>query len=56
MRGSNLREDWIEAIQSVADQLQVLDESEYPASAVEDMEAETTTLKNRAAKRKVVSF
>lgn len=50
------REDWIAAIQSVADRLQVLDESDLSPSAVEEMEAESSDPKNRQSKRKVVGF
>ena len=44
------REDWIQAIQSVAEQLQVLDESDLPPNTLQELE------ESKPKKNKVVSL
>ena len=44
------REDWIGAIQQVADRLQVLNESDLSPSEVQQMEAEASSKPHRSKK------
>ena len=48
------REDWISAIQSVAERLQVLDESDLSPSAMRELDSEAAA-PFRSKKRRVVS-